>query len=139
MSRLTIGTLLGVAVATAVAWQLGGALGGGVMGGFLMGASLGGFALAWQLHLMRTQPSKVQAAMVSTFLVKLGVLLSAALLLRYVEPLGRHADWRSFLVSFALAVLVVLGLGSLDAMKIVRDGRAARTDAGIQPGEGGAA
>ncbi len=125
MSRLTLGTLLAMAVATTVAWQLGGALGTGVMGGALAGGALAGFGVAWQLHLLRTCPDKVFAATISTFLAKLAVVLLGTLFLRFFEPAARQADWRAFCVAFAAAVVFVNSLGSLDALRLLRERRAA--------------
>ena len=125
MSRLTLGTLLGMAGATLVAWQLGGALGTGVMAGALTGGALAGLGVAWQLHVLRTCPDKVFAATVSAFLAKIAVVLMGALLLRFFEPAARQADWRAFLIAFAVAVLFVGSLGSLDALRFLRERRAA--------------
>ena len=100
-TRLTVATLVGAAAAGLVAFSLGGREGTGVMAGYLLGASLSGFGAAWQLHLLRRGSDKVFVATVSVFLLKLAVILAAALALRYLEPVARVAEWRSFLVAFA--------------------------------------
>ncbi|MCZ6597095.1 MAG: hypothetical protein O7B99_05615 [Planctomycetota bacterium] len=125
MTRLTIGTLLSVALAALLAWRVGGDVGVGILGGFLLGASLSGFGIAWQLRLLRTSPRHVFRATVVTFLLKLGFLMGAALVLRFFEPLARHADWRAFLVAFAAGVLIVMPLGSLEALRLLKERRAA--------------
>jgi hypothetical protein len=120
---LSLGTLCGLALAGGIAWRLGGALGTGVLGGYLLGASLAGFGMAWQNHLLRTRPERVFAAMVAVFLLKLAVLLAAALVFRYVEPAARQVDWRGFLVAFAGGVMLVIAIGSLDTLRTLRQRR----------------
>lgn len=118
--RLTLCTLAGLAAAGAVAWRLGGAEATGVLAGYLAGAFLSAVGAAWQGHLLRTRPEKVMGAMVGTFLAKLTVLLAAALAFRLVEPAGRHVEWRSFLIAFAVGVLVVLAAGVADTLRTLR-------------------
>jgi|SoiMethySBSTD1v2_1073268.scaffolds.fasta_scaffold1087689_2 hypothetical protein len=122
---LTVGTLAGLAVAAGIAWRLGGAVGTGVLGGYLMGASLSALGVAWQHHLLRTRPERVFSATVGVFVLKLAVLLCAALAFRYVEPAARQVDWRSFLVAFAAGVLLVIALGSMDTLRILKQRRSA--------------
>ncbi len=112
----TIGTLLSVALAALVSWQLGGSLGAGAMAGFLLGSALSLLGVFWQKHILRTQPKQLMLAMVVPFLFKLVALLIGALSLRYIEAVGARADWRSFLVGFASAAVIVLALGTLRAM-----------------------
>jgi hypothetical protein len=122
-TRLTLGTLAGLGLAAVVAWRLGGALGTGVLGGYLLGASLSGFGVAWQNHLLRTQPKRVLTATVTVYLVKLACLLAAALVFRYVEPAARQVDWRAFLIAFATSVVLVNSIGSLDTLRILKQRR----------------
>jgi hypothetical protein len=122
-ARLTLGTLVGLALAAAIAWRLGGASGTGILAGYLSGASLSALGSMWQNQLLRTNPAKVLAATVSVFLVKLALLSAAAVLFRYVEPLARQVNWRAFLVAFAAGVVVVTGAGSLDTLRILRERR----------------
>ena len=117
---LTFGTLAGLAAACAVAWRLGGAEGTGVLAGYLTAACLSALGVAWQAHALRTRPAGVMTATVGAFLAKLAVVLAGAVTFRYVEPAGRHVEWRSFLVAFAAGVLVVLAVGSLDNLRAFR-------------------
>ncbi len=122
-ARLTLGTLVGLALAAAIAWRVGGASGTGVLAGYLTGASLSALGSMWQNQLLRTNPAKVLAATVCVFLVKLALLCVAAVLFRYVEPLARQVDWRAFLVAFAAGVVIVIAAGSLDTLRILRERR----------------
>lgn len=122
---LTAGTLAGLALAAGIAWRLGGTLGTGVLGGYLLGASLSGLGVALQHHLLRTRPERVFPATVGVFALKLAVLLAAALTFRYVEPAARHVDWRAFLIAFAGGVIVVIGVGSLDTLRLLKRPRSA--------------
>lgn len=115
MLRLSLATLLGLCLAAAVAWRLGGTLGGGVMAGFSLGAGLSGIGALYQRHVLRTKPEAALMATGVSFLAKLGALLFGALAFRYIEAAAARADWKAFLVSFAAAVVIVLPLGVLDA------------------------
>jgi hypothetical protein len=133
MIRLTIGTVLGAIAAGVVAWKLGGALGGGVLAGFGLGAGISGLGAMYQRHILLTQPQRSLQAVSISFLAKLAALLIGALAFRYIEAAGQRADWRSFLVAFAVAVLIVLPLGTLDAAKAVRR----RSESAGSPGGNG--
>jgi hypothetical protein len=122
-TRLSLATLAGLALAAGIAWRIGGALGTGVLGGYLVGAFLSAFGVAWQNHLLRTNPAKVFTATVSVFLLKLAVLLGAALAFRYVEAASAQVEWRAFLVAFAAGVVLVLAIGSLDTLRILKERR----------------
>lgn len=119
---LTLGTLVGLAVASVVAWRLGGAEGTGVLAGYLTASCLSALGVAWQVHLLRTRPAQVMSAVVGAFLAKLAVVLLGAVVFRFVEPAGRHVEWRSFLVAFAAGALVVVAAGSLEALWTLRRG-----------------
>lgn len=122
-TRLTLGTLAGLALAAGVAWRLGGALGTGVLGGYLLGASLSACGIALQNHYLRTRPERVMAATTGVFLLKLAMLLLSALVFRYVEPAARQVDWRAFLVAFVAGVVLLIAVGSLDTMRILKERR----------------
>jgi len=121
--RLTLVTLAGLVLATAIGWSLGGRMGTGVVGGYLLGALIAALGVAWQNHLLRTNPKKVFAASVGVFLLKLAVLLMAAIAFRYIEAAAAQVDWRAFLVAFAGAVLLVLAIGSLDTLRVLKQRR----------------
>lgn len=120
MIRLTIGTAIGALLAVAIAWNLGGALGGGVIAGFCLGAGIAGLGVMYQRHVLLTAPHRSFQALGISFIAKLAALLMGALAFRYIEAAGARADWRAFLVAFAVAVLIVLPLGTLDAASVVR-------------------
>lgn len=123
MTRTTLGTLVGLAIASLVAWQLGGSLGLGVMVGFVFGATITGLTLLYQRRVMLSHPGRLMQAMLHSFLFKLAVLLLGALSLRFIQPAAERADWRSFLVAFAGAALIVLILGTLDNLRTLKEGR----------------
>lgn len=120
MIRLTLASLVGLLAALAAAWRLGGTLGSGVLVGFLLGAALSGLGVLYQRHLLITHPERSLTAFVATFLVKLVLLVLGGLAFRFVDAAAARADWRSFLVAFAVAVVVVLPLGTLDAVQSFR-------------------
>lgn len=121
MTRTHLVIIVALAVAGPVAWQLGGTLGFGVLAGFLCGASVAGLGVAWQQHVVRTRPEKVYSAHVLAFLFKLGAVLCGALVFRFVEQAAARVDWRSFLVTFAAAVLVVMVAGAFDTARVLRE------------------
>lgn len=120
MIRLSLASLVGLFAALAVAWRLGGTLGSGVMIGFLLGAAMSGLGVLYQRHLLVVHPERSLTAFVATFLVKLGLLVSGGLVFRFVDAAAARADWRSFLVAFAAAVVIVLPLGTFDAVQSFR-------------------
>ena len=117
MIRLSLVTLAGLGVTCVVAWRLGGTVGTGCLLGFLLGAGMCGLGVLHQRHVLLTQPSKSMQALAVSFLAKLIVLVSGALVFRFVEAAAARADWRSFLITFAAAVAIVLPLGTFDAAR----------------------
>ena len=117
MNRLLVVVLAALAVALACAARFGGALGGGVLAGYLLGAGLAGLSVLYQMHLLATRPERAMAGSVIGFLVLLLALLLGGLSFRYIAPVAERADWRSFLITFALAGVLVLLLGTFEAVR----------------------
>jgi hypothetical protein len=124
MTKTTWFALLAPAAAAALAWGLGGARGVGVLAGALAAAAVTLVGVARQRKSLERSPRRLAAAMAEGFLLKLGVLLGCALLLRFVEPLAARADWQSFVLAFAATALIVLLPGSLEAARLAQGGRA---------------
>lgn len=118
------GALLAIALATPVAWRLGGAHAGGIALGVLLGGGLTLLFAAWQQRLLRTAPRRVMQALAAGMLLKLVVLLAVVLLLRFVEALGARCDWRSFLVAFAASAALVLLPRTVESMRLPKASRA---------------
>lgn len=125
MMRLCLASFLGLAVAAAVAWQLGGRLGAGALGGYLLGAGMSGLGVLYQRHTLLTRPERSFSAFLVSFLAKLAALLLGGLAFRFLQPVAEVADWRSFLIAFAAAVALVLPVGTWEAASALR--RRART------------
>lgn len=117
MNRLLVVVLAALVVALACAARFGGALGGGVLAGYLLGAGLAGLSVLYQMHLLATRPERAMAASVGGFLVLVLALVFGGLSFRYLAPVAEHADWRAFLVSFAAAGVLVLPLGTHEAVR----------------------
>lgn len=122
MNRLLVVVLAALVVALVCAQRFGGALGGGVLAGYLLGAGLAGLSVVYQMHLLATRPERAMAASVLGFLVLLVALLFGGLTFRYVAPVAERADWRSFLITFAVAGVLVLPLGTFEAVRHHRRG-----------------
>lgn len=120
MTRATVASLAGVAVALGVAAALEPDLGRGVVAGTLLAAAVALLGTALQTWTARRAPRKVMAASVATFALLLLSLLGGALLCRYVPSIAAGADWQGFLVGFAALGFVVLVLGSLDVAASLR-------------------
>jgi hypothetical protein len=120
MNRTVLVTLAALALSCAAAWRLGGTLGTGVLAGFLCGASVAGLGAAWQMHVIRTRPERVLWATAQSFLFKLFAVLAFALVFRFVDGASERVDWRSFLVTFAAAVFVVMILGAFDNARALK-------------------
>ncbi len=108
--------LAGTALSAVVAWQIGGPQGAGVLAGFLCGVTVSGLCLARQRHLLRHRPAQVLRGVAEGFALKLGFVLLGALTFRYVDAAAARVDWRSFLVAFAAAVVVVAAVGTVHAL-----------------------
>ncbi|MCP3917087.1 MAG: hypothetical protein GY711_16185 [bacterium] len=120
MNLTLIATLAGLALAIVVSASLGGAEGTGVAGGYLFGGALGLLGVSYQNHILRTRPSQVMNASMVAFLFKLFGALLGVLSLRFLEPLARVAEWRSFLLAYAAAVLLSLVFGSIDISRALK-------------------
>lgn len=123
MTRLSVAILLGLTAAVSVAWRYGGALGAGVLAGYLLGAALALLGVMYQRHVMTHRPERAMHAGVVAFLFQLGAIVAFALALRYVEPVAARLDWRGFLVAFAAAANLILPLGTLDAVRVLKEKR----------------
>jgi hypothetical protein len=130
LSFHSAGTLLSLPLAGLVAWQLGerfgGVVGNGVLGGYLLGAAIAGLGFAWQQHTLRVSPKKAMGAFVTTFFFKLVFLMIGCLALRYIERAGQLADWKSFILAYVAAMLVVGALGTFDTMNWLKQRTANR-------------
>ncbi len=117
MTRTTVGILAGLGLAAAVSSRLESAPATGVLAGYLFGGSLGLLGLAWQRHVIRTEPARAFSAMTQSFLFKLVGVLGGVLAARFIVPVSAVADWKSFAVAYAAAVLVCLVLGSFEIQR----------------------
>jgi hypothetical protein len=117
MTLTTAGTLLGLAIAGSLAWWLGGSVGTGLIAGFVAGASIAGLCVAWQRRVLATHPERMLQVAVAGFLAKLAAVLAGTLILRFVDSEATIADWRSFLLSFAAAAVLVTVPGALENVR----------------------
>lgn len=134
MIRLSLIAALGAAVASWLAWSAGGAVGGGILAGYLFGAGLSGLGVLYQQHTLRTRPEFAFHAFTIAFFAKFVGMVLGALAFRYVPAAAARADWRSFLVAFAVAALLLLFSGSLDLLALTkRSGRGLRSPRSLEP------
>jgi len=119
MTRLSIATLIGLALAGWAAWQLEPTIGAGVLCGYLLGAALTMVGSMRQREALASHPERSLAVFAGSFLLKLIVLVLAAVSLRYVEALAVRIDWRGFCVAYAAAVTLVLPFGAIDAAGVL--------------------
>jgi len=107
MKLLTLALLASLPFAALAAWRLGGALGAGALLGYGLGLFVGLAGVRWQEHLLAVRPRLALHAFAVVFLLKLGLVIAGAFTLRFWSPAGVRADWRSYLVAFPIAVLLV--------------------------------
>jgi hypothetical protein len=119
LPKTTLGLAAGVLVSAVIGWGLTGPSGLGVFLGFLLGAGLAGLSVAWQAHCMRYRPERLMRSQMEGFAVKLGAVGLFALAFRYFEPLSQSVDWRTFLLAFAAAAVIVLPLSTLDLSRLL--------------------
>lgn len=127
LPKTTLGLAVGVLLAAVIGWLVGGPSGLGVFLGFLLGAGLAGLAVAWQAHCLRYRPERIARAQMEGFAIKLGSVALFAMAFRYVDPLAASVSWRTFLLAFAAAAVLVLPLSTLDLSRLIvaaRDRRA---------------
>ena len=84
------------------------------------GAGISGLGTMYLRHTLLHRPEQFLTAFGVSFGFKLLGLLMGGLSFRFLEPLAERADWRSFLVAYGVAVIVVLPLGTLDAVAVLR-------------------
>ncbi len=120
----SIGTLAGFVASALVAWRLGGALGVGVLAGYLLGAGVALWGIEYQRHVANTRPRRAMIAFGLSFLAKFGGLLVGTLVLRFFAELGDRCDWRSFLVTYGFAALLVLLVGMPEVARALLPERA---------------
>lgn len=120
MTRLHWTLIALLASAVAVGIGVGGARGTGIVLGAVAGGGLTMLALLWQRHVLHYRPERVFAATLQGFLVKLFALALLAACLRYVPQLNERADWRAFLVAYAMAVLALQALGTAENLRFAR-------------------
>ncbi|MEZ6017000.1 MAG: hypothetical protein R3F49_17915 [Planctomycetota bacterium] len=117
MSRTHLACLVVIAVAVAIGAQWGGRVGVGTASGALLG---GAVALASHGLLGRSLKAEFEtalAALLGAAALKLLVLFAAWAALTFVPALGQVADVAAFLLAYAAAILVVLGVGSFDHLR----------------------
>jgi predicted MFS family arabinose efflux permease len=110
MSRSAVISFVGLGAAALLATRLDGLVARGVLTGYALGIFVSLSAGLWLRHVIRTRPERALQGLLVGFGVKLAVMLIAALSLRFVDELGSRADWRSFLLAYAVAA--ILGLFS---------------------------
>ncbi len=117
MTLTTITTLIGFAIAGAVAWTLGGRTGTGALAGYLAGAFIAGLAVLAQRRLSRARPELIAASVMAGFLIKAFAMLALTLTVRYVPVLAERLDAVAFLLGFAGAALLILGPATYETLR----------------------
>ena len=123
MNRTLLLLLALVAASAVAAWNVGGAMGAGILAGALCGGSLAALGASWQQLMIRTRPKRAMAATVEVFLVKLACLLGSGLIFRFVPQAAARADWRSYLVAFAVCAFAVMIVGTFENARALTRGR----------------
>lgn len=119
MTRSTYASLALLLAALVIASQMGGREGMGVMAGVLCGSGVSLLGAAWMNHVFRTRPRQAMQAFVETFLFKLAFVGIGAASFRYVPAAYARVDWQSFLVAFAVCVVIVHTLAVSDSVKLL--------------------
>jgi hypothetical protein len=122
--KTALGLALLLPVAAFAGITVGGASGLGIFLGFALGATLAGISVAWQAHCLRYRPEHASRAQLAGFAIKLGAAAVFAAAFRFVEPLADTVSWRSFLLAFAAAAILVLPLALLDLSRLMAEARA---------------
>ncbi len=122
MTRVTLASLIGVALALAVGAALEPSLGRGVVAGALLAAAVSLAGIVLQRSVARRSPSKAMAASAAIFGLDLVALFVGVLVCRYVPSIAAGADWQGFLLGFAALAFLLLVLGSLDVASVLREG-----------------
>lgn len=120
MTRISLLAALGALVAGWVAWSVGGVVGGGILAGYLFGAGLSGLGVLYQQHTLRTRPELAFHAFTIALFVKFVGMVLGAVAFRFVPAAAARADWRSFLVAFAIGAALLLFSGAFDLHRLTK-------------------
>lgn len=120
MTRTLISVAVLLPIAILACWQSGGLAelrGAGIALGYGVGALVSVWGIYFQRHTLRHRPERMTAATAIDFGTKLVVVLVGATLPHLLPRVAELWDWRSFLLSFAIVSVVVLVVGTADAVK----------------------
>lgn len=124
MSRTTIATLAGLALASGLAAFLRGSVGTGILAGFLAGASTAGLCVLLQRKVAERKPQFLLQAVLAGFLIKAFAMLVTTLVVHYVPPIARVCDVLAYLVAFAVTAIGILVPATLDTLRWLERSRA---------------
>ncbi|MDF1800065.1 MAG: hypothetical protein P1V81_12880 [Planctomycetota bacterium] len=122
MNRTLLSVALLLPIAIVACWQHGGLAelrGAGIALGYGVGALVSVWGIYLQRHTLRHRPERMTAATAIDFGTKLLVVLVGATLPHLMPRVAELWDWRSFLLTFAIVSVVVLTVGTADAVKAI--------------------
>ncbi len=122
MSRASIVSLLGLCVAGFASTRVEGTLSTGILSGYLLGAAAALLSGLWVAHTIRHRPEHAMRALLMGFFLKFTGLLAAALCLRFIAAAAAVADYRSFILAYTGAAVLVLLITTLDNSRSLRAG-----------------
>ena len=118
-------TVIGFATAALCAQAVGGSRGAGIVAGFVAGTLVAAVCVGWQRNVVRTAPERALNTLVLGFLVKLAVVVVAALAFVVSSALRETLQPGTFLLAFGGASLCVLLPGTVENARLLR-GESAR-------------
>ncbi len=125
MSKTSLITLLGLAVAIVIAMEQEPAQRAGILAGAVLGAGIGLLGFAWLRHSLEYRPARAFNTLVLGFLIHLGALLVGTLALHYAPLAKELFDARVFAVGYACLAFIPVVFGALESVRIASQDRTA--------------
>ena len=125
MSRSALVSFAGLGAAALVAMQFEGLIARGILTGYALGICVSLTAGLWLRHVIRTRPERAMRGLLEGFCMKLAGLFICAVCLRFVDSVGSLADWRSFLLAYAVAALLGLFSTTWENSRVLMRGEGA--------------
>lgn len=119
MTRTTLAILTVLLFAAVCAFALEGRQSMGVIAGALCGTSVAALGATWQRHTFRYRPKRAFQAVVETFLFKLVFVMLGVLSFRYIDAAAARVEWKTFLVTFVIAAVVIQTVGVFECVRIL--------------------
>ncbi|MFT7487163.1 MAG: hypothetical protein ACI9F9_003022 [Candidatus Paceibacteria bacterium] len=120
MIRTTLATIAALCIAGILAANYGGLVQAGIIAGGLLGTSIAGLGACWQRHNFLYRQKRAFSSVIETFLVKLGLVAIAVLVIRFVPAVGSQLDIGPFLLTFVGTAYLVQTVAVFENVRLLK-------------------